>query len=93
MSRQYYVYILANESRMLYVGVTNDLDRRVDEHKQKLVEGYTKNYDLTRLVYSEAFVEVNEAIAWEKRLKGWRRSRKVAMIEAMNPRWRDLAKE
>ena len=91
--RDYYVYIMANESRMLYVGVTNDLERRVSEHKLKLDVGYTKRYNLTRLVYFEDMPDVGDAIAREKELKGWRRAKKVALIESMNPRWRDLAEE
>ena len=91
--RDYHVYIMANESRMLYVGVTNDLERRVSEHKLKLDAGYTKRYNLTRLVYFEDMPDVRDAIAREKELKGWRRAKKVALIESMNPRWRDLAEE
>jgi putative endonuclease len=93
MKQDYYVYIMANESRMLYVGVTNDLERRVSEHNQKLVAGYTKRYNITRLVYYEDLPDVRDAIAREKELKGWRRAKKVGLIESMNPRWRDLAKD
>jgi len=93
MTRDYYVYIMANETRMLYVGVTNDLERRVSEHKLKLLESYTNRYNLTRLVYYEDMPDIRDAIAREKQLKSWRRGKKVALIESMNPRWRDLAEE
>ena len=91
MPRDYFVYILANWSRTLYVGVTNDLERRIVEHKQKLVPGFTSRYRINRLVYFEATPNVSAAIAREKQLKSWRRSRKVALIESMNPRWEDLS--
>ncbi|MEX2158040.1 MAG: GIY-YIG nuclease family protein [Dehalococcoidia bacterium] len=91
MSRDYSVYIMANESRRLYIGVTGDLIGRVSEHKLKLVDGYTKRNNMTRLVLYEEFSDVLVAIEREKELKGWRRARKVALIEATNSRWRDLA--
>jgi putative endonuclease len=91
MKKGYYVYIVANESRMLYVGVTSDIERRISEHKQRLVDGYTKRYNLTRLVYCEGTGDVSAAIEREKQLKGWRRARKIALIESTNPRWRDLS--
>ena len=87
---QYYVYLMANESRMLYTGVTNDLARRAWEHKQKLLSGFTKRYNLTRLVYYEVTPDVRAAIAREKQIKGWLRRKKVALVESMNPEWRDL---
>ena len=89
--REYFVYIMANESKMTYTGVTNNLERRVFEHKAKLHDGYTKKYNLTRLVYMETTNEVTEAIQGEKQIKGWLRSRKVALIESENPQWADLA--
>ncbi|MDO8636502.1 MAG: GIY-YIG nuclease family protein [Dehalococcoidia bacterium] len=88
---QYYVYIMSNVSRTLYIGVTNDLERRVYEHKQKLTEGFTKKYNVTMLVYFEETNDVNAAIDREKELKGWRRKRKIALIESMNPEWKDLS--
>ena len=88
---QYYVYILTNAKRNLYTGVTNDLERRVYEHKRKLVEGFTKRYNLTWLAYYEVTTDINSAIVQEKQIKGWRRSKKLALVEAMNPQWRDLA--
>jgi len=90
---EYYVYIMTNHSRTLYTGVTNDLVRRVYEHKSQLVEGFTKRYNMTRLVYFEHTTDVYEARAREKQIKGWLRRKKIALIEADNPRWRDLARE
>jgi len=90
-SGTYYVYIMASRTCTLYVGVTSDLQRRVFEHKQKLVPGFTRRYGITRLVYYEDYGEVLEAIAREKRIKGWRRARKVDLIESANARWRDLS--
>jgi putative endonuclease len=86
-----YVYIMASETRTLYIGVTSNLERRVIEHKQKLVEGFTKQYDVTRLVCFEEFSEIRNAITREKQLKGWRRIKKLDLITAQNPLWRDLA--
>ena len=91
MIRTFWVYILASRSRVLYIGVTNDLTRRVHEHKQSLNDGFTKKYRVTRLVYFEEFTDIREAIAREKQLKGWVRARKVTLIEARNPTWDDLA--
>ncbi|HYR98036.1 MAG TPA: GIY-YIG nuclease family protein [Gemmatimonadales bacterium] len=89
--RTYYVYIMASRSRVLYTGITNDLARRVDEHKRSLTPGFTSRYHITRLVYFEEFGDVRDAIAREKQLKGWVRSRKVRLIEQKNPSWADLA--
>lgn len=89
--RSYYVYILANRSRMLYVGVTNDLERRMSEHKQKLVPGYSSRYNLRRLVYYESTNDIMAAITREKQIKGWLRARKIALIESANPEWKDLS--
>jgi putative endonuclease len=93
VSKQYYVYLLASRSRVLYVGVTGDLQRRVGQHKQKLVEGFTQRYNVTMLVYYEVTNDVHVALAREKQIKGWRRSKKVALIESMNPEWKDLSSE
>ena len=87
---QYYVYLMANESRMLYTGVTNHLARRVWEHKHKLLSGFTRRYNMTRLVFYEVTPDVRAAIAREKQIKGWLRRKKVALVEPMNPEWRDL---
>ena len=91
MSREYYVHILPSKSRTLYIGVTNDLERRVWEHKQKEAPGFTARYGVTSLVYYESFGEVTRAIAREKELKAWRREKTVALLEATNPQWQDLA--
>ena len=91
MERSYFVYILSNESKMLYVGVTNDLHKRVFQHKSKLIPGFTQKYNLYRLVYFEMFGDIRAAIAREKQIKGWLRSKKVALIIAKNPQWKDLA--
>jgi putative endonuclease len=84
------VYILTNRSRTLYTGVTNNLVRRVYEHKQKLVRGFTEKYNIHQLVFYEETSDVNAAIAREKQIKGWTRAKKIALIESMNPEWRDL---
>jgi putative endonuclease len=89
--RLYHVYIMANEQRTLYTGVTGDLLNRVAQHRQKSIEGFTKKYDLTKLVYCETFHDVRTAIAREKQIKGWRRVRKLDLIESQNPGWDDLA--
>jgi len=89
--RSYYVYILASKSRRLYIGVTNDLERRLYEHKNKLVEGFTEKYNIDRLVYFEDGGDVLAAIEREKQLKGWLRAKKLALIASMNPAWDDLS--
>ena len=89
--KQYYVYIMTNKSRTLYTGVTNNIRRRVFEHKHHLVDGFTKKYNITKLVYYEETNDVREAIAREKQIKGWLRKKKIAIIEAMNPEWEDLS--
>jgi putative endonuclease len=91
VTRVYCVYILASRSRVLYTGVTNDLARRVHEHKQGLIPGFTQTYRVTRLVYFEEFADIRDAIAREKQIKGWVRGRKLELIETRNPTWADLA--
>jgi len=91
--KDYYVYLMSNVSRTLYVGVTNDLQRRVYEHKQKLTPGFTRKYNLTLLVYFEATPDIRAALAREKQIKGWLRAKKVALIESINPNWLDLSTE
>jgi putative endonuclease len=91
--KQYYIYIMANRSKTLYIGVTNNLERRLYEHKHLLVAGFTSTYKMTRLVYFEEMSDVYAAIAREKHLKGWLRAKKVALIESINPGWRDLSEE
>jgi len=88
---QYYVYIMTNRSRTLYTGMTNNIKKRVFEHKNKLNESFTKKYNITLLVYVETFRDVNSAIAREKVIKGWLRKKKVALIEKQNPEWNDLS--
>ena len=88
---QYYVYIMTNRPDTLYTGVTNNLERRAHEHKHGAVEGFTKKYNLTTLVYYETTDGVRSAIAREKQIKGWLRSKKIALIESANPQWRDLS--
>ena len=88
--KTYYTYIMASRSRVLYTGVTNDLARRVNEHKHGLVPGFTSMYRVKRLVYFEEFVDIRDAIAREKEIKGWNRSRKIQLIESRNPAWEDL---
>lgn len=91
MTHQYYVYIMASRGKTLYVGVTNNLERRVYEHKYGLVAGFTKKYKVTKLVYHEETSDVAAAIAREKQLKGWRRTKKVTLVESVNPLWEDIA--
>jgi len=88
--RTYYIYIMSSRSRVLYTGVTNDLARRVGEHKRGVNAGFTSRYRITRLVYFEEFTDIRDAIAREKQIKDWTRSRRVALIERRNPFWEDL---
>ena len=89
---QYYVYIMTNKSGTLYTGVTNNLERRVFEHKHHLVKGFTKKYKITKLVYYEACNDVLAAIRREKEIKGWLRKKKIALINSANTGWKDLSK-
>jgi len=92
--REYYVYILTNKSnRVLYIGVTNNLQRRMYEHQRDLVEGFAKRYNLKKLVYYEVTSSIKEAIAREKQLKNWHRQWKINLINQSNPCWRDLSVE
>ena len=93
MEKSFYVYIMASHSRVLYTGVTNDLCRRVHQHKHKLIEGFTSKYNVNMLVHYETTNDILSAIEREKQIKGWRREKKVALIEATNPRWIDLSLE
>jgi putative endonuclease len=90
--KQYYVYTMTNNSKTLYTGVTNNLERRVHEHKHKLVDGFTKKYNITKLVHYEITDNVEGAIEREKQIKGWTRRGKIALIESVNPSWTDLGK-
>ena len=89
----YFVYIMASRSGVLYVGVTNDIARRVVEHKEAIVPGFTSKYRVNRLVYFEDMTDVNAAIAREKQIKNWRREKKVRLIERVNPNWDDLSED
>lgn len=92
--RNYYVYILTNKSnKVLYIGVTNNLPRRMLEHKEKRFKGFSSKYNCTKLVYCEQINSVNDAIAREKQLKNWHRQWKINLINEMNPEWNDLADE
>ena len=91
MHKQYYVYIMTNkDNNVLYTGVTNDLKRRVYEHKNKLVEGFTKKYNVIKLVYYEVFEDIENAILREKQIKGGPRKQKVQLVNSMNGEWHDL---
>ena len=91
LEKTYFVYLLASKSRRIYVGVTNNLERRLYEHKQKLVDGFTKLYNIDRLVFFESTNDVRSALEREKEIKRWRREKKIALIETMNPAWDDLS--
>jgi putative endonuclease len=94
MNEQYFVYILTNQRNMvLYTGVTNDLHRRVYEHREKFVPGFTKKYNVNKLVYYEVAESIEAAINREKQIKGGSRQKKIDLIEDMNPRWKDLYDE
>jgi putative endonuclease len=90
----YYIYIISNwNNKVIYVGMTNDLERRIYEHKNKIFEGFSKKYNLNKLVYYEYTNDVTAAILREKQVKKWRREKKNNLIESMNPEWKDLAEE
>jgi putative endonuclease len=91
--RTFHVYIMASASRRLYVGVTGHLTRRIDQHRRLEVRGFTRKYQMVRLVYVEATSDVQSAIRREKQIKGWLRSKKVNLIESLNPEWRDLGED
>ncbi len=93
MAGQYYVHIMSNLARTIYIGVTNNLERRVYEHKNKSLPGFAARYGLNQLVYYEVADSPVAAIEREEQLKGWLRSKKVALIETMNPQWKDLSAE
>ena len=91
--KQYFVYIITNKSKTLYTGVTNNLNRRIFEHKNKLVIGFTSKYNIGKLVYFEIFNDIESAIRREKQIKGWLRRKKIELIESVNPNWEDLSNE
>ena len=90
-TKTYYVYLMTNKSGALYTGMTNNIRRRVRQHKDKLVPGFTRRYNITRLIYYECFTDVHAAIAREKRIKGWLRQKKLDLIASTNPQWDDLS--
>ena len=92
--KNYYVYIITNfTNSTLYIGVTNNLERRLYEHKNKLVDGFSKRYNLNKLVYFEETTNIEKAIEREKQLKSWKRDKKESLIKNMNPTWKDLSEE
>jgi putative endonuclease len=93
MGRIFYVYILAGESAVLYTGMTNDLARRVREHKEKKIPGFTKTYNVTKLVWFETHGTADGAITREKQIKRWARAKRIALVQETNPHWRDLSAE
>ncbi|MFH7028289.1 MAG: GIY-YIG nuclease family protein [Heteroscytonema crispum UTEX LB 1556] len=94
MSKQYYLYIMTNNyNTVLYTGVTNDLQRRVYEHKSKLIDGFTKKYNVTKIVYYEIFEDVNAAISREKQIKAGSRQKKIDLVNSINQEWKDLYEE
>ncbi len=90
-TKNYYVYIMTNQSRNLYVGVTHNILRRVEEHKVGLTKGFTNRYNIDTLVYVESFSDIDSAIAREKQIKYWRREKKLRLVNQENPDWRDLS--
>jgi len=91
MEKQYYVYIMTNKrNTVLYTGTTNDLKKRAYEHKEKLVEGFTKKYNINKLIYYEVSNDVESAISREKQIKGGSRAKKINLVNSMNPEWKDL---
>jgi putative endonuclease len=93
MSKEYYFYIMTNKSRTLYTGVTGDLMRRVYEHKNKLIKGFTSRYNIQYLVYYETASSIDSAIEREKQIKGWLRAKKISLIDSINSEWKDLSEE
>ena len=91
MERSFHVYFMASKSGVLYLGVTSNLAQRIGQHKQKLVLGFTQKYNATKLVWFEPHSTIRAAISREKEIKGWRRAKKVALIESVNPNWDDLS--
>jgi putative endonuclease len=92
-NRTYWVYIMTNRSGTLYTGVTGNLQRRVYEHRHRLLPGFSSHYRIDRLIHAEPFTEIRDAIAREKQIKSWRRSHKIDLISVSNPEWRDLGVE
>ena len=90
--KTYYVYIMSSKTKVIYTGVTSDLIGRVYQHKNGLFQGFTKRYNVDKLVYYAETNDIMEAICFEKKIKGWLRSKKIDLIESQNPEWKDLAK-
>ena len=94
MQDRFFVYMMTNKTNeVLYVGVTNNLERRTNEHKSGEIEGFTKKYRVRKLVYCEEYSSINDAIRREKEIKAWRREKKNALVMTKNPEWRDLSEE
>ena len=93
MTYKFWVYIMASRSGTLYIGITDDIEIRVRQHKLGEIDGFANKYKCTRLVYYEVYDHIHKTIDREKQLKGWRRSKKIALIEKVNPRWQDLAEK
>ena len=91
--KAYYVYIMTNKSRTLYVGMTNNITKRVYEHKKKLIDGFTKKYNINQLLYFETFGDINSAIDREKTIKGWLRNKKIELINQKNPHCKALSRD
>ena len=92
MEKSYYVYLITNwNNKVLYIGVTNNLERRLYEHKNRLCDGFTKKYNINKLVYFEETTDIKSAITREKELKGWRREKKNRLVESTNKNWRNLS--
>ncbi len=92
MENKYYVYILTNwNNKVIYIGVTNNLERRIYEHKNKLIDGFTKKYNVNKLVYAEETNDIKSALRREKELKKWRREKKDKLVESVNPEWKELS--
>src|SRR5690349_6178936 len=89
--KTYYVSVMANKSRTLYIGLTNNVERRVLQHRRKFMQGFTGRYNMNRLVHYERFGDVRAAISREKQIKGWLRARKIALIESTNRDWKELS--
>ena len=91
MDKAYYVYITASRTKVLYTGVTSDLTGRIIQHKDKRLDGFTKKYNVSRLVWYNETNDIQTALEWEKKIKGWSRKKKIDMIEKNNPQWQDLS--
>ncbi|MBI3786665.1 MAG: GIY-YIG nuclease family protein [Ignavibacteriales bacterium] len=91
--KRYYIYIMTNKSKTLYTGFTNNLERRVCEHKNRINSDFTSKYNITKLLYYEVALNADAGIVREKQIKGWLRIKKIALIESVNPQWKDLASD